>query len=152
MQTRAIKKGDLCKEIYSAGGRRKSSTLERGTRAHFKWCQMWGGSVPFVHLPHIRTPCQGGPGGAWRSRLWVRAVGEVMQSICTERVRLSTYVWHGGGGAQQNRCCCCFLMLEKRGYHVAKNENEWDFFFPNFWTANKHIIQSHWVLWNGLLP
>lgn len=25
----------------------------------------------------LRTPCQGGPGGAWRSRLWLRTVGKL---------------------------------------------------------------------------
>lgn len=93
------KKWDLCKEIYSAGGRRKSSTPERGTRAHFKWCQMWGGSVPLYVFPHVHTraPCQGGPGGAWRSRLWARALWG-SYAIHMHRACASTYVWHGGGG------------------------------------------------------
>lgn len=83
----------------------------------------------------LHTPCQGGPGGAWWSRLWVRTVG----MLCNP---YDQCIWiEGGGGVagagrghwgcrtssldlctslQQICCSCCFLVSSKSGYYVAK--------------------------------
>lgn len=46
------KGGDLCKEIYSRGAS-SIFNLKRGTRMHFKWCQMWGWGRPPASSPSL---------------------------------------------------------------------------------------------------